>query len=234
MTFSIAARCARTGRFGLAISSSSPAVAARCAHLRAGVGAVASQNVTDPRLGQAALALIAAGAAPANALASLVASRPHIAHRQMTAIDAHGRTAAYSGAGTLGVHAIAEGRDCVAAGNLLAGTDVPAKMVASFERLGDDNIGDRLVAALEAGLAAGGEAGPVHSAGLLIVDTVDWPVTDLRVDWDADDPIGKLAALWAIWKPQEAAYVQRALDPSAAPGFGVPGDETAGRSPAHR
>lgn len=227
MTFSIAARCARTSRLGIAISSSSPAVAARCAHARAGVAAVASQNITDPRLGHAALALIAAGAAPTNALGNLVASRPHMAHRQMTAIDANGRTAVFSGAGTLGVHATAEGRDCVAAGNLLAMTDIPAEMVASFEQPGDDDFGDRLVAALRVGLAAGGEAGPVHSAGLLIVDAVDWPVTDLRVDWDDDDPIGRLAALWEIWKPQEAAYLERALDPSAAPGFGVPGDERA-------
>jgi uncharacterized Ntn-hydrolase superfamily protein len=149
-----------------------------------------------------------------------------MAHRQMTAIDANGRTAVFSGAGTLGVHATAEGRDCVAAGNLLDVTDIPAEMVASFEQSGDDDFGDRLVAALRVGLAAGGEAGPVHSAGLLIVDAVDWPVTDLRVDWD-DDPIGRLAALWEIWKPQEAAYLERALDPSAAPGFGVPGDERA-------
>lgn len=223
MTFSIAARCAKTGRFGLAISSSSPAVAARCAHLRAGVGAVASQNVTDPRLGPAALDLMAKGASAAVALEALVASRADIGFRQLTAIDAQGRTAVFSGAATLGTHATAEGRDCVAAGNLLAGRTVPAAMTAAFEASQGD-LGDRLILALAAGLAAGGEAGPVHSAGLTIVDAVDWPVTDLRVDWDDDDPIGRLAALWDLWKPQAAAYVQRALSPDAAPSYGVPGD----------
>ncbi|TNF58782.1 MAG: DUF1028 domain-containing protein, partial [Rhodobacteraceae bacterium] len=87
------------------------------------------------------------------------------------------------------------------------------------------HLGDRLVAALRAGLAAGGEAGPVRSAGLLIVREVAWPVADLRVDWTEGDPIGELAALWALWKPQMRDYVTRALDPTAAPSYGVPGDE---------
>ena len=224
MTFSIAARCANTGRFGVAISSSSPAVAARCVHVRAGIGAVASQNITDPRLGPAALDLIEAGAAASAAIAALVGSRPNIEHRQLSAIDAQGRTSAFSGSATLGIHATAEGRDCVAAGNLLASPHIPSAMVAAFERAEGD-LGDRLILALAAGLAAGGEAGPVHSAGLVLVDKVEWPVTDLRVDWDESDPIGRLRVLWELWKPQAAAYVQRALNPTAAPTYGVPGDE---------
>ena len=224
MTFSIAARCANTGRFGIAISSSSPAVAARCAHVRAGVGAVASQNITDPRLGPAALNLIQTGESAPDAIAALVASRPNIDHRQLAAIDARGRCAAYSGSATLGTYATAKGIECVAAGNLLASPDVPSAMVAAFER-SEGDLGDRLIMALATGLAAGGEAGPVHSAGLAIVDTVEWPVTDLRVDWDESDPIGRLTALWDLWKPQAAAYVERALNPAAAPTYGVPGDE---------
>ena len=224
MTFSIVAHCARTGQLGIAISSSSPAVAARCAHLRARVGAVASQNVTDPRLGPAALTLMETGKSASQALEALINSRANMEHRQLAAIDANGRTAAFSGSGALGSYATAEGRDCVAAGNLLAAPSVPRSMVAAFERAEGD-LGDRLILALEAGLAAGGEAGPVHSAGLSIVDEVEWPVTDLRVDWEESDPIGRLVAMWELWKPQAAAYVQRALHPVAAPSYGVPGDE---------
>ncbi|MEP9379260.1 DUF1028 domain-containing protein [Aquabacter sp. CN5-332] len=224
MTFSIAARCAKTGRFGIAISSSSPAVAARCAHVRAGVGAVCSQNVTDPRLGPAALDLMALGAPAQAAVEVLAASRPHMDHRQVTAVDARGGTAIFSGSGTLGTWSKSEGRDCVAAGNMLATTSVPAAMTAAFEGAGGD-LGDRLIAALQAGLAAGGEAGPVHSAGLLMAGEEAWPIADLRVDWDETDPIGRLAALWALYRPQMEAYVQRALDPGAAPSYGVPGDE---------
>ncbi|HLY55753.1 MAG TPA: DUF1028 domain-containing protein [Stellaceae bacterium] len=224
MTFSIAASCAATGMFGVAISSSSPAVAARCAHARAGVGAVATQNITDPSLGPALLDAMAAGAAAATALARIVATRSHIEYRQLIAVDRQGSTAHFSGTHTLGRHAVAEGEGAVAAGNLLANENVPAAMVAAFGEAPDD-LGSRLVAALKAGLDQGGEAGPVHSAGLLLVDRVSWPVADLRVDWHEDDPIGALAALWDLYRPQMQAYVDRALDPAKAPSYGVPGDE---------
>lgn len=223
MTFSIAGRCSRTGQLGLAIASSSPAVAARCAHARAGTGAVCSQNVTDPRLGPAALDLLALGATAAEAAAILAATRPHMAHRQLVVVDASGRTAIHTGEKALGLHATAQGRDAAAAGNLLANEGVPAAMVAAFETA-EGALPARLVAALAAGLGAGGEAGPVHSAGLLVVGTVAWPIVDLRVDWDETDPIGRLAALWQLYAPQLDAYVTRGLDPTQAPRYGVPGD----------
>jgi uncharacterized Ntn-hydrolase superfamily protein len=224
MTLSLTARCARTGQFGIAISSSSPAVAARCAWARAGVGAACTQNITDPRLGTVLLDRMAAGESAADAMAAVVTSEPLIAWRQLSAIDTEGRTASWSGEGTLGTHATAEGADCVAAANLLADERVPLEMAAAFAARPDDDLGTRLVAALASGLAAGGEAGPVHSAGLLIVDDVPWPVTDLRVDW-SDDPVSDLSSLWRLWRPQAAAYRQRALDPAASPSYGVPGDE---------
>jgi uncharacterized Ntn-hydrolase superfamily protein len=86
-------------------------------------------------------------------------------------------------------------------------------MLAAFTGAADEDLGDRLVAALRAGLDAGGEVTPVRSAGLLIADTEPWPVADLRVDWD-DDPVGRLAGLWRDWQPQAALYVQRALHPA--------------------
>lgn len=223
MTFSIAARCARTGQLGIAVSSSSPAVAARCAHVRAGVGAVCSQNITDPRLGPAALDLMALGASAPQTLDVLTHSREHIAFRQLAALDAQGQGAAFSGSEVLGTHAAWLGRDCVAAGNMLADTGVPPAMVAAFEQAPGE-LGARLMAALRAGLSAGGEAGPVRSAGLLIAGDAPWPMTDLRVDWDETDPVAQLEALWVRWAPQATAYITRALDPSGAPSYGVPGD----------
>lgn len=224
MTFSLLGFDPRSGAFGAVVSSSSPAVAARCLAVRAGVGAATSQNITDPRLRTRLLDLLAGGAPPQQAIDEVVGSTPHAGYRQLTAIDAQGRTAAYSGEHTLGTHACAHGTGAVAAGNLLANTSVPARMVEAFEANPGAALGERLVAALVAGRDAGGEAGPVRSAGLLVTDAVEWPVTDLRVDW-ADDPIGELSALWRVWEPQSESYVQRALDPSAAPAFGVPGNE---------
>jgi uncharacterized Ntn-hydrolase superfamily protein len=223
MTFSLAARCAESGRFGMVVTSSSPAVAARCAHARAGVGAAASQNVTDPSLGQSLLDLLASGLPAPEAMTQLVANAPYSEFRQLTCVDAGGRVASHSGERTLGRHATAEGVGCVAAGNLLADEGVPEAMVDAFEDAEDD-LGDRLVDALIAGLAAGGEEGEVRSAGLVIVDTVAWPVADLRVDWHGE-PIHELAGLWGVWKPQLGDYVARALDPTKAPSYGVPGDE---------
>jgi uncharacterized Ntn-hydrolase superfamily protein len=222
MTFSLAARCSRTGQMAVAVSSSSPAVGARCAHVRAGVGAVTTQNVTDPRLGPRALDLLALGVTAEQACAVLRATAPHAEHRQVTLVDAAGHTACFSGARVLGVNGSARAPNAVAAGNLLANASVPSAIVAAFGT-SEGELGGRVLAAMAAGLAAGGEAGPLHSAALLVVDRVAWPVTDLRVDW-SDTPLADLQALWALWQPQMSAYVTRALDPDAAPGYGVAGE----------
>jgi uncharacterized Ntn-hydrolase superfamily protein len=146
----------------------------------------------------------------------------HLQYRQLTMVDASGGTAVFSGASTLGVHAEAVGIDVVSAGNLLAHTGVPAAVVAAFAA-SEGELGARIIAAMQAGLAAGGEAGPIKSAGLVLVGTEAWPLADLRVDWH-DAPIDELARLWEVWWPQMYDYVTRALDPSAAPSYGVPGD----------
>jgi uncharacterized Ntn-hydrolase superfamily protein len=198
-------------------------VAARCAFARAGVGAVASQNITDPTLGPQALDLMAGGKTAEAAIAILAGTAPYIQYRQLTAIDARGGTAVFSGEHALGINAVSQGRDCVAAGNLLAQAGVPGAMTAAFEAA-EGHLADRMIAAMQAAVAAGGEAGSLHSAGLLLVRDQPWPVADLRVDWHESDPIGGLAALWEIYKPQLDDYVTRALDPTAAPRYGVPGD----------
>ena len=224
MTFSIIGHCTETGMFGVAISSSSPAVAARCSYARAGVGAVASQNVTDPRLGPHALDLMERGASPHEALSILERRGAHMAYRQVLAVDASGQTAIYSGSQVLGMWSEAQGRDAAAAGNLLADAGVPEVMVQHFAT-SSGHLGARLVGALRAGLDAGGEAGPVHSAGLLVVDKQNWPYAELRIDWTEECPIAALEAAWEVYAPQADAYVSRALDPAAAPSYGVPGDE---------
>lgn len=224
MTFSVSGRCAASGMFGIAVSSSSPSVAARCAHARAGIGVVATQNITDPRLGPKGLDLMASGLSAEATLERLVAEAPHIDYRQLTLLDAQGRSATYSGAKTLGTHATARGVDVVTAGNMLTSTAIPAKMIEAFEASKGSHLGDRLLAAMRAAVAAGGEEGPVHSMGMILVDNVSWNVADLRVDWTDGDPIEECAALWERWRGEMDAYVTRALNPSGAPSYGVPGD----------
>lgn len=224
MTFSIVAKCADTGQFGLAISSSSPAVAARCAFAKAGVGAVATQNVTNPGLGPMVLNYLEAGESAPDSVAKVIANEAFPNYRQLLAVDRNGNTHIHSGKNSLGIWTDKQGVNCAAGGNLLADLGVPLAMITSFENT-KGALGDRLIAAMQSGLNAGGEAGPLHSAGLLIVDTQDWPYAELRCDWTEDCPIMMIANAWQVYKPQAKDYITRALDPTAAPSYGVPGDE---------
>ncbi len=224
MTFSISARCPRTGMFGIAVSSSSICVASRCGvWARAGAGVVATQNVTDPRLGAIGLDLLARGHSAASAIAQMVASNAHPEFRQLAVVDQDGGTAHYAGAKTLGLNRVVEGGGCVAAGNILSSQDVPAMMVEAFEAAPDGHLAERLLMGLEAGLAAGGEEGDVHSAGLYVVARHVFPLVDLRVDWH-ETPIAELRRVWSLYEPEMEAYLCRALDPGKAPSYGVPGD----------
>lgn len=224
MTFSIVARCSKTGMFGVAVSSSSPAVAARCAYAQAGVGAIASQNVTDPTLGVRGLELMARGASAVETVAILKRTGAYPEYRQVLAVDAGGASAIHSGPKALGIWSEAHAENVACGGNLLANDGVPQAMVEAF-LASEGHLGDRIVATMRAALKAGGEAGPVRSAGMKLVREVAWPVADLRCDWSEDCPVEQLAALWEIYKPQLDAYVTRAINPSDAPSYGVPGDE---------
>ncbi len=225
MTFSIVGRCARTGMFGVAITTSSICVGARCPHVRANVGAVASQNITDPNLGPAILDELEAGHSATIALENVVASHPFMDYRQLLVIDGSGETSCHTGTKILGLNNTVNGDNCLAAGNLLSNTDVPVAMAASFEQDSNLHLADRLVQALAAGVAAGGEEGPTRSAALLVAHKHRFPLVDLRVDWDDNDPVVHLAKLWRAYESEMDAYVSRAVNPDAAPSYGVPGDE---------
>lgn len=224
MTFSLAGRCARTGMFGAVVTSSSPSVASRCVWARSGVGVACTQNVTDPTLGPKLLDRLAGGLAAQAAMDHVVAHAAYPEYRQLTVVDATGAVASHSGVRTLGTYIVATGVDAVAAGNLLNSEKVPQAMVEAFVADPERHLADRLLAGLRAGEEAGGEEGPVHSCGLLVVADAEWPLTDLRVDW-ADAPISRLEEIWQVWQPQAEDYTLRARRPDLAPSYGVPGDE---------
>jgi uncharacterized Ntn-hydrolase superfamily protein len=209
--------------FGMAIASSSPAVAARCAHARAGVGVVATQNITDPALGPGILDALAHGVGAKAALDQTLAATHFAAYRQLLVLGRAGPPAMHSGASALGIVSSAAGTHAAAAGNLLARADIPAAMIAAFEAA-SGHLGACLLQALRAAAAHGGEAGPIHSAGLLIVRDLAWPIVDLRVDWSLAEPIAALSSIWDIYAPQIDDYVRRAIDPTHAPSFGVAGN----------
>lgn len=207
----------------MAISSSSPTVAARCSYARAGVGAVASQNVADPILGPFALELMAGGMSATEAIAGVRDQGRFIEYRQVLAVDGAGQTAIHSGENALGIWSQAQDVEVASGGNLLANDQFPNAIVREFMKC-HGHLSDCLIAALRAGLDADGEAGPVHSAGLRVVGKIPRPAVDLRCNWTEDCPIETVVEAWSVHKPQLEAYVQRALDPSAAPPYGVPGD----------
>jgi uncharacterized Ntn-hydrolase superfamily protein len=217
MTYSIAARCPRTGAFGIAVTSSSIAVASRCAWVSP-LGLIMTQNVTDPALGPAGLALLRQGLGAGAVMASLKAGTPRPEWRQIGVIDRYGQAALHSGAEALPIAAEARGADCAALGNLLANPGVPAKMVEAFAASEVEPLPERLLRGLEAGKAAGGEGGPEHAAGLHVAEAFDWPTVDLRVDWH-DTPIAELRRLWTLYAPQREAYMTRARNPGDAPSF---------------
>ena len=224
MTFSLVAKCEKTNMFGVAISSSSPAVASRCVYTRSGVGAVASQNVTAPTLGVKTLDYIQKGLSAKEAVEEVKRNSQFPEYRQILAIDKNGQTANHTGANSLGIWAEYKGKNAISGGNLLANENIPKKIVHGFENeIG--HLGDRLISALKSGLNAGGEAGPLHSAGIQICDDVSWPVVDLRCDWTEECPIDAISNAWNIYKPQIQDYIQRALDPREAPSYGVLGDD---------
>ncbi|MCK6449298.1 MAG: DUF1028 domain-containing protein [Alphaproteobacteria bacterium] len=218
MTFSLVARCARTGMTGVALSSSAVVVASRCAWAAPGVGAVATLHITDPRLGSLGLELLGRGYGAPTVRDALVATAGAEAPwRQLAVVDRTGRTACFTGARCGPVSATAEGRDCASGCNVVANEGVPRAMVAAFEASAPAlHLAERLLRALEAGLAAGGEHMEERAAGLKVVDREVWPLVDLRVDWH-ERPVAELRRIWTGYEPHMASYVARALDPDRAP-----------------
>jgi len=224
MTFSIAGRCASTGMFGVAITTSSICVGARCPHARSGVGAVSTQNITDPDLARLVLNEMEAGHSARDAIERVTEDRANINYRQLIAVDSNGSVGSWTGTHILGTNGVSEGEDCIAAGNLLKTAAVPIAMTDAFAANSNRHLAERLLRSLEAGVAAGGEAGPVHSAALLVHDKQRFALVDLRCDWSDDDPVRVLRKLWTDYEPQMEAYLIRALDPGKAPSYGVKGD----------
>ena len=223
MTFSLVVRDGE--RFGIAASSSSPAVAARVVHLRPGVGAATSQNITDPTLGTSLLDALAEHGDAGRALTDVTGAARNektIAYRQLTVLGRSGPGFAFSGPQTLGTHAAATADGAVAAGNMLSGEHIPGVLLDAYASATGE-LEERLLAAMQAAVAAGGEQGPVRSAGMAVVADVGWRVTDLRIDW-ADEPLDRLGDLLDVWLPQRDDYVRRGLDPATSPSYGVPGD----------
>jgi uncharacterized Ntn-hydrolase superfamily protein len=212
MTWSILAYDAASGAFGVAVSSRAFAIGTRAPHIRAGVGAVATQSVTNPYLGPRVLDGLAAGMAPAAALDVALAADPGRELRQLHAVDRHGRAAAWTGRHCVEWAGHRTGHAVSVAGNMLRGEAV---LPATYDAwaASDAPLAERLLAALEAGEAAGGDRRGRQAAALLVATTEDFPDIDLRVD-DHPAPLQELRRLLALYRrefePQRALYPTKA------------------------
>jgi uncharacterized Ntn-hydrolase superfamily protein len=211
VTFSLAALDRKTGMFGIGVASSSIAVGNRCPWARAGTGAVLTQHRTDIRGGPLGLDLLARGYGAREVVDILVAGSEYPAQRQFAAVDREGRTAYYNGPGIESINGAAEGDACVSAGNFLSSIDVPNAMVAAYEGA-SGHFAERLLAAVDAGVTAGGETQPAMAAALLVVDRHAWPLVDLRVDFEPEPQIA-LHRLWRSYEPLLDRFVTQVLRP---------------------
>jgi uncharacterized Ntn-hydrolase superfamily protein len=201
---------------GAAVATSSMGVGSRCPFARAGVGAVLTQHRTDPQLGPRGLELLAAGQSAGQVIASLTTDNPTIGWRQLAVLDQRGDTAYYHGDWVQSVHAAAQGDAVCAIGNIIRHETIPQAMVEAFGRHPEEHLAERLLQALEAGLAGGGELKQVKSAALLVVHAQPFPLVDLRVELNPQ-PLVELRFLWELYRPQADLYVRRAIDPDSVP-----------------
>lgn len=194
MTWSIIARDA-SGAFGIAIASKFFAVGALCPHIRTGVGAVATQALVNPLYGAPALDGLARGLAPERIIEQLTAPDEGRAHRQLHLIGADGRTAAYTGASCVDWCGHTQGEGFSVAGNMLVGPQVIDATAAAYQANAALPLAERLIAALAAGDAAGGDKRGKQAAALRIHTTEDYCALDIRVD-DHAEPIQELQRLY--------------------------------------
>jgi uncharacterized Ntn-hydrolase superfamily protein len=207
MTFSIVARCRRTGQLGVGVSSAVPAVGALCPYLRPGIGAVTSQSWVNPYLAIDALKSMAKGDSAEQALQALLAQDEARDLRQVAAVDAQGWATAWTGSACTNWAGQAIGEDYAVVGNMLAGPAVVAEMEAAFVGSGQSELSERLMLALEAGEKAGGDKRGRQSAAVKVFAYEDYALLDLRVD-EHHHPVAELRRVLTIARLQLAPFVE--------------------------
>lgn len=215
MTFSIIARCNRTGMFGIAIATRPMAIGAKCPFLKAGVGGLVVQANGDPRLGPFGLRLLEMGYSAEKVLKEIADSdgADNMQWRQIAVVDKDGRTAAHTGGGNEDWKGHVAGPGFVALGNRLTSERTATAMADAYKASEGEELAERLVRALEAGRDAGGQVAGQHSAALLVMNKKSYGWVDLRAD-EHNEPIGELRRLYGLYIPLIPYYDNRPAKPS--------------------
>lgn len=219
MTFSIVARCARTGELGVAVSTAVPAVGSMCPYMRAGVGAVSTQSWVNPYLAMHALDGLEQGDSAEAALERVLRTDSAAALRQIGIVDREGRSAVWTGSNCTAWAGHRRGADYTVQGNMLTGSETVQAMAEAFELRAGKPLDERLMAALEAGQAAGGDRRGRQSAALRIVRSEAYPALDLRVDEHAE-PVAELRRVLEVARHQLVPFID-----------GMPTRDEPGRAP---
>jgi uncharacterized Ntn-hydrolase superfamily protein len=212
-TFSLVGRCERTGMLGVAIATSEMAVGSRCIHVAPGVGAVVTQASTNPRLGHLGLNLLRAGYSAPRVLEEIAASDQFVERRQLGCLDMSGLAVARTGSANKPWAGHRADRNVVVAANMVAGPGVADAMFETFQAGAELALWERLLRALEAGKAAGGQPNGEVSSSLFVVDREPYAMVDLRVDLHPE-PVSELRRLAAAYFPLVAYYNLRPRDPN--------------------
>lgn len=216
-TFTIIARCPRQGLLGIALTSSPLSVAARCSFIRANLGAVSTQAYAHPGLGPLALNLLELGYSPEKALAEIHAGDRFAEHRQLGIVDRNGNSAVFTGKDSLEWRGHRNGQNYVVMGNYLVDGQVVEAMEDAWLSSENDILEERLMRALEAGKAAGGEKGGHLSAGMLVYGRDTYARTDLRIDLhqgpSGTDAVNSLRTLFEEYRPLIPYYEERPENP---------------------
>ncbi|MGE0751788.1 MAG: DUF1028 domain-containing protein [Variibacter sp.] len=218
MTWSIIARDVATGDLGIAVATRFFAVGARVPFIKSGVGAVATQALVNPFYGVEGLQLLEEGRPPDEVVRMLTSADAGREHRQVHVMNAVGAIAAHTGRECVDWCGHIQRENLSVAGNMLAGVTVIEETAAAYENESDLPFPRRLIAALQAGEAAGGDKRGKQSAALVIHGKEDWPDLDLRVD-DHADPLAELARLEAVSRERFVHF--RAVMPSRANRAGI-------------
>lgn len=220
MTFSIVAHCSRTGQLGVAVSTAVPAVGALCPYVRAGVGAVSTQSWVNPYLAIEALDLMQDGKSAPQALDMALSRDEAKGLRQIGVVDAMGRAAAWTGESCTQWQGHTVGEHFSVQGNMLVSEATTAAMAAAFRGSEPLELAERLLVAMEAGQAAGGDKRGRQSASLKVFGQEDYALLDLRVDEHAH-PVAELRRVYAIARLQLLPFVE-GMPRKGAPAGGLP------------
>jgi uncharacterized Ntn-hydrolase superfamily protein len=195
MTFSITARCEKTGMLGVAVSTARPAVGSLVPYVRSGVGAIATQALVNPFYGIDGLKLLSEGLKVEEVLERLLAADPDRERRQCAIVDTNGNAVGFTGKETVSWQGHLIGRQFVAAGNMLTGPKTIEAMFDTFQALENVSLPERLLAALSSGQEAGGDKRGKQSAALFVVQEEEYPLVDIRVD-EHSDPVKELIRVY--------------------------------------